>query len=72
MQPFIESLSRLENWDAERAKDHFLNYAPIYEIENETEFVLMESKRLSEKYKGITVVPLYYTLDDNKLSLIEE
>ena len=32
----------------------------------------MESKRLSEKYKGITVVPLYYTLDNNKLSLIEE
>lgn len=72
MQPFIEGLSRLENWDAEKAKDHFLNYAPIYEIENETEFVLMESKRLAEKYKGITVMPLYYTLDNNKLSLIEE
>ncbi len=72
MQPFIEGLSRLENWEAEKAKDHFLNYAPIYEIENETEFVLAESKRISEKYKGVTVVPLYYTLDDNKLSLIEE
>jgi carbonic anhydrase len=72
MQPFIEGLCRLENWDAEKAKDHFLNYAPIYEIENETEFVLTESKRLAKKYKGVTVVPLYYTLDDNKLSFIEE
>lgn len=72
MQPFIEGLSRLENWTAERARDHFLNYAPIYEIENETEFVLAESKRLADKYKGVTVVPLYYTLDDNRLSLIEE
>lgn len=72
MQPFIEGLSRLENWTAERARDHFLNYAPIYEIENETEFVLAESKRLAEKYKGVMVVPLYYTLDDNKLNLIEE
>ncbi len=72
MQPFIEGLSRLENWTAERARDHFLNYAPIYEIENETEFVLTESRRLSEKYKGVAVVPLYYTLDDSRLSLIEE
>jgi carbonic anhydrase len=72
MQLFIDGLSRLENWSAERARDHFLNYAPIYEIENETEFVLSESKRLAEKYKGVTVVPLYYTLDDNKLSLIAE
>jgi len=31
-----------------------------------------ESKRLTDKYKKVTVVPLYYTLDDNKLSLIEE
>ncbi len=72
MQTFIEGLSRLENWTPERARDHFLNYAPIYEIEDETEFVQAESKRLSDKYKGITVVPLYYTLDDNRLSLIEE
>ncbi len=72
MQTFIEGLSHLENWTAERAQDHFLNYAPIYEIENETEFVLAESRRLADKYKGITVVPLYYTLDDNRLSLIEE
>ena len=72
MQPFIDGLSRLENWTPERARDHFLNYAPIYEIEDETEFVLTESRRLSEKYKGVTVVSLYYTLDDNRLSLIEE
>lgn len=70
INPFIEGLSRLENWDAEKAKEHFYNYAPMYEIENEIEFVLNESKRLSQKYKGITVVPMYYTLDDNRLSLI--
>ncbi len=72
MQLFVKGLDRLENWDEEKAKDHFFNYAPIYEIDNETEFVLAESKRLADKYKGVTVVPLYYTLDDNKLSLIEE
>ena len=70
MTEFIDGLSRLENWDKEKAKEHFYNYAPMHEIENELEFVVSESKRLAGKYKGITVIPLYYTLDDNKLSLI--
>ncbi len=72
MQPFIEGLSRLENWTPEQVREHFLNHAPKYEIEDETEFVLAECKRLSAEYKGVTVVPLYYTLDDNKLSMIAE
>jgi carbonic anhydrase len=67
---FIEGLSRLENWNKEKAEEHFYNYAPIYEIEDEIEFIVNESKRLSQKYKGITVIPLYYTLEDNKLSFI--
>ncbi|MDF2632933.1 MAG: hypothetical protein K0Q85_1529, partial [Caproiciproducens sp.] len=71
MNIFIEGLSRLENWDEEKAKEHFYNYAPMYEIENEIEFVVNESKRLSQKYKGVMVVPLYYTLDDNKLNWLE-
>ena len=70
MTEFIDGLSRLENWDKEKAREHFYNYAPMHEIENELEFVVSESKRLAGKYKGITVIPLYYTLDDNKLSLI--
>ncbi|MFZ2540088.1 MAG: carbonic anhydrase [Oscillospiraceae bacterium] len=67
---FVEGLCRLENWDEEKAKEHFYNYAPMYEIENEIEFVVNESRRLSQKYIGVTVVPLYYTLDDNQLCLI--
>ncbi len=72
MSLFINGLSRLENWDEDKAKEHFFNYAPIYEIENEIEFVVNESRRLSEKYKGVMVVPLYYTLEDNRLNLIVE
>lgn len=72
MNSFIEGLSRLENWDEEKAKDHFYNYAPMHEIENELDFVVNESKRLSKRYAGIVVVPLYYTLDENRLNLISE
>lgn len=72
LEAFTKGLSRLENWDEERAKEHFYNYAPMFEIENEIDFVVQESKRLSEKYKGIKVLPLYYTLDDNKLHFLTE
>lgn len=72
MDKFIEGLSRLDNWDVEKAREHFYNYAPMHEIEDEAEFVFNESKRLAKKYQGITVVPLYYTLDDNRLRLIME
>ncbi len=72
MNDFINGLSRLENWNEEKAKEHFYNYAPMHEIENEYEFVYNESKRLAKRYQGIKVVPLYYTLEDNKLSLIME
>ncbi|AGG06605.1 hypothetical protein cbdbA1045 [Dehalococcoides mccartyi CBDB1] len=47
-----------------------MNYAPMFEIDNEAEFVVAEAKRLADKYPGIMVVPLYYSLDDNLLSLI--
>ncbi|KJR44208.1 hypothetical protein UF75_5415 [Desulfosporosinus sp. I2] len=49
-----------------------MNYAPMFEIDNEVEFVVNESKRLSEKYLGVQVVPLLYTIEDNMLSIILE
>lgn len=42
-----------------------------FEIENEIELILSETKRLSEQYPGIKIVPLYYTIEDHMLSLIE-
>jgi len=67
---FIKGLVDNAGWTRERAEEHFLNYAPIFEIDNEIEFVLSEAKRLSHKYPKVTVAPLYYTLDDNMLSAI--
>lgn len=69
---FIQGLIHNAGWTRERAEEHFLNYAPIFEIDNETEFVLSETRRLSKKYPKVTVTPLYYTLDDNMLSIISE
>ena len=69
---FIDGLCRNANWDRKRAEEHFMNYAPMFEIDNEVEFVVNESKRLSEKYLGVQVVPLLYTIEDNMLSMILE
>ncbi len=71
-EQFIDGLCRNASWDRVRAEQHFLNYAPMFEIDNELEFAVEEAKRLSKKYRGITIVPLLYTLEDNKLSLIIE
>lgn len=69
---FIDGLCRNANWDRKRAEEHFMNYAPMFEIDNEVEFVVNEAKRLSEKYLGVQVVPLLYTIEDNMLSIILE
>lgn len=69
-EKFVEGLCKNANWDKQRAEEHFMNYAPMFEIDNEIEFVVNESKRLSQKYPGVKVVPLLYTIEDNMLNII--
>lgn len=69
---FVEGLCRNVNWSRKRSEEHFMNYAPMFEIDNEVEFVVNESQRLSEKYPGVQVVPLFYTIEDNMLNMILE
>lgn len=70
-EQFIEGLIDNAGWDRARAEEHFLNYAPMFEIDNEASFVVEEAQRLSQKYPYIEFVPLYYSLLDNQLSFIE-
>ncbi|PKM47824.1 MAG: carbonic anhydrase [Firmicutes bacterium HGW-Firmicutes-8] len=67
---FIEGLCKNAGWSKSRAEEHFMNYAPMFEIDNEIEFVFKESRRLSEKYPEVMVVPLLYSVEDNMLSAI--
>ncbi len=67
---FIEGLCKNADWDRQRAEEHFMNYAPMFEIDNEIEFAANEAKRLARKYPGIMIAPLFYTIGDNKLSVI--
>ncbi|MDQ3142755.1 MAG: carbonic anhydrase [Bacteroidota bacterium] len=69
---FITGLVDKAGWDREQAEEHFMKFAPLFEIGNAIDFVLSEAIRLRLKYPKITVVPMHYTVDDNRLHLIKE
>ncbi|HLA06105.1 MAG TPA: carbonic anhydrase [Anaerolineales bacterium] len=69
---FIQGLVESAGWEREWAEEHFMHFAPIFEIGNEIDFVLSEAKRLRLRYPKIQVVPLFYRVEDNLLYLINE
>ena len=69
---FINGLVETAGWERDRAEEHFMNYAPMFEISNETEFILSETKRLRLRYPKVKIAPLMYLVEDNKLYQIDE
>lgn len=69
---FVDGLTELAGWDRENAEQHFNQFAPMYEIGNEIDFILSETVRLRRKYPKITIAPLMYLVEDNKLYFINE
>jgi carbonic anhydrase len=69
---FVDGLVEKAGWDREWAQDHFLHFAPMFEIGNEIDFVVSEAKRLRLRYPNIMIAPLFYNIENNHLSLIHE
>jgi len=69
---FIRGLIDIAGWDEDRAEDHFMHFAPMFEIGNEKDFVLSEAKRLRLRYPNIQIAPMYYLVEDNLLYFLEE
>ena len=69
---FIKGLVDTAGWDIERAAEHFMHYAPMFEIGNEIDFILSETLRLRQRYPKVQVAPMIYLVGDNKLYLIDE
>jgi carbonic anhydrase len=69
---FIDGLVSTAGWDKGRAEEHFDHFAPMFEIGNEQDFILSETKRLRLRYPKIKIAPLFYLVDNNKLYLIDE
>lgn len=69
---FVRGLTENAGWEADRAEEHFQQFAPLFEIGNEIDFVLSESQRLRSRYPKIQVAPLLYKVEDNLLYQIGE
>lgn len=69
---FISGLMENGGWTKEAAEEHFINYAPMFEIDNEIRFTLSETKRLRLRYPKVKIAPLMYLVEDNMLYFIDE
>lgn len=69
---FINGLVSTAGWEKEKAEDHFMHFAPMFEIGSETDFILSETNRLRLRYPKVKIAPLFYLVEDNKLYLIDE
>ncbi|MFC2138139.1 carbonic anhydrase [Bacteroidota bacterium] len=67
----INGLIENAGWNRSDATDHYNNYSSQFEIYNEIDFVIKESKRLQQKFPKILVAPLMFALNDNKLYQIK-
>jgi len=71
-EEFVEGLVKNAGWSEKMAEQHFLSYAPMFEIGNEIDFLVSEVKRLREQYPEILIAPLFYKVEDNLLYQIKE
>ena len=71
-EQFVAGLVENAGWTRQAAEEHFHNFAPMFEINNETDFILSEVKRLRTRYPAILFAPMLYRVEDNRLYLIRE
>lgn len=71
-EQFIQDIVEKAGWDNQLAEEHFMHFAPMFEIGNEIDFVISEAKRLRLRYPKITVAPLYYRIEENRLYTLRE
>ncbi|NMB73483.1 MAG: carbonic anhydrase [Bacteroidales bacterium] len=71
-EQFVRGLVQNAGWEEEMAAEHFHHYAPLFEIGNETDFVLSEVRRLRNRYPAVIIAPLHYKIEDNRLYCIAE
>lgn len=71
-EEFINGLVEASGWERSQAEDHFHHFAPMFEVSNEMDFIMSETKRLRIRYPKIVIAPMFYLVEDNQLYLIKE
>jgi carbonic anhydrase len=69
---FVKGLVKRGGWGKKDAEEHFRNSSHIFDIGNETDFVLSEVKRLRLRYPKVKVAPMFYKVQDGQLFLLKE
>ena len=69
---FINGLIEIAGWTKGRAEEHFMHFAPMFEIVSEMDFILNETKRLRLSYPKIQIAPMFYLVENNNLYFIDE
>ena len=69
---FIENMEKNAGWTHEQAEEHFMSFAPMFEIGNEVDFILSEVVRLRHRYPKALVAPMLYKVEDNLIYLLHE
>jgi carbonic anhydrase len=69
---FIQGLVEKAGWQPQQAEEHFHQFAPLFEIGNEIDFILSEVRRLRLRYPKILVAPMMYRVEDNKIYLVKD
>lgn len=68
---FIQGMVNNAGWTEKQADEHFMSFAPIFEIENEIKFLISETQRLRERYPKVLIAPLFYKIEDHLLYLLK-
>ena len=71
-ESFVDGLVNNAGWERQWAEEHFMHFAPLFEIGNEIDFVLSEAKRLRLRYPKVLVAPMLYRVEDRLLYLLKE
>lgn len=71
-EKFLQGMVDNAGWNMEQARDQFNNFAPLFELGNEMDFIISEAQRLRIRYPKVTVAPLYYRLDQSQLYFLKE
>lgn len=71
-EEFIQNMVANAGWTHSQAEEHFMSFAPFFEIGNEVDFVLSEARRLRHKYPKILVAPMLYRMEDHQIYLLND
>ena len=59
-------------WRRPEAEKHFDRFLPAHEIGVEIDFVVSEARRLRALYPRVSVAPMIYRVEDNRLCAVRE